>query len=251
MTRPRRPIARYLPAGVLALACAVCVPAAGLAQTASAQRDAVARELARERDLRGIEVSLDDEQRVLLTGNLPTLWVKMQAIERALEVSGGREVVSELTLPRAESDEDLAEDVTKAIQNYEYYTVFDYITGRIDNGVVTLDGKVTSIPEKSSDLTERVAKVRGVQDLQNRIETMTPSRSDDNLRFRVAQVIFRHPSFERFAGMINPPFHIIVDNSIVTLIGYVQTQIEMIEIQQLVSQVQGILRVENRLQTVR
>ena len=47
-------------------------------------------------------------------------------------------MVSEITLPPAESDEDLVEDVSSAVVRYPYYTVFDYLDGRIDNGVVTL-----------------------------------------------------------------------------------------------------------------
>ncbi|MEE8129974.1 MAG: BON domain-containing protein [Vicinamibacterales bacterium] len=50
--------------------------------------------------------------------------------------------------------------------------------------------------------------------------------------------------------MPNPPFHIIVDNSVVTLVGYVQSAIELHEIQRIVAQTQGILRVENQLHEV-
>ena len=114
-----------------------------------------------------------------------------------------------------------------------------------------ISGKVTAFPDKSNDLTERVARVRGVQDIQNRIETMAPSRSDDELRSRLARRIFSHRSFERFGSMPNPPFHVVVENGIVTLIGYVQSHIEKIEIQQLVASTPGILRVDNKLETLR
>ena len=49
----------------------------------------------------------------------------------------------------------------------------------------------------------------------------------------------------------SPPFQIVVHNSIVTLVGYVQTQAELIEMQRVVAQTQGVLRVENQLQTLR
>ena len=51
--------------------------------------------------------------------------------------------------------------------------------------------------------------------------------------------------------MTNPPFHIIVNNSVVTLVGYVQSRIEYIEMQRIVAQTQGVLRVDNQLQTIR
>jgi osmotically-inducible protein OsmY len=211
----------------------------------------VARALAGERDFQNIEVSLDADGRVLLTGDLPVLWVKLRAIERALEAAGGLEIVSDLTVPEAESDEALAEAVAEAIQRYANYTVFDYISGSIKDGAVMLSGKVTAVQDKAADLTERVARVRGVQDIQNRIETMMPSRSDDELRSSLARRIFSHPSFERFRNSPNPPFHVVVDHGIVTLIGYVQSQIEMLEIQQIVGFTHGILRVDNQLETLR
>lgn len=236
---------------VFAFAIAASASAVGIAQSGTAQRDAVARALAGERDFRNIEVSLDADGRILLTGDLPVLWVKLRAIERALEAAGGQEIVSELTVPEAESDEALAEAVAEAIQGYAYYTVFDYISGSIEDGAVMLSGKVTAVPDKSADLTERVARVRGVRDIQNRIETITLLRSDDELRFRLARRIFSHPSFERFGNRPNPPFHIVVDHGIVTLVGYVQSRIEMLEIQQIVASTQGILRIDNQLETLR
>ena len=51
--------------------------------------------------------------------------------------------------------------------------------------------------------------------------------------------------------MTNPPFHIVVDNGVVTLVGYVQGQIEWIEMQRIVAQTFGVLRVENQLETLR
>jgi len=90
-----------------------------------------------------------------------------------------------------------------------------------------------------------------VQNIENQIEVMTPSRADDELRARLARRIFGHPSFQRYGSMPNPPFHVVVHNGIVTLVGYVQSQIEMLEIQQLVGFTQGILRVDNQLETLR
>jgi len=230
-----------------ASASAVALSQSGTAQSGTTQRDAVRRALAGEDDFRNIDVSVDDDGRVLLTGDLPVLLVKMRAIERALEAVGGQEIVSELAVPEAESDEALAEAVAESVQ----YTIFDYISASIEDGTVVLWGKVTAVPDKVADLTERVARVRGVQNIENQIEVMTPSRADDELRARLARRIFGHPSFQRYGSMPNPPFHVVVHNGIVTLVGYVQSQIEMLEIQQLVGFTQGILRVDNQLETLR
>ncbi len=200
------------------------------------------------RALRDVDVSVQGSE-VTLSGTVPNLWAKEEAIGRALEVEGVVTVASELIIPSADSDETLVQDVVKAIQDYEYYTVFDYIDGNITNGVVTLIGYVTSTPDKKGDIGERVARVRGVQQLENQIEVITPSSGDENLRRTIAAQVFGHESFQRFASMPNPPFHIIVNRSVVTLVGVVQSEIEKLEMVRIVQHTQGILRVEDLLTT--
>ena len=105
--------------------------------------------------------------------------------------------------------------------------------------------------DKASEIFERVAKIRGVQDVQSSIKTLPPSQSDQRLRSNIARRVFRSSHFQRVAGMLNPPFHIIVHNSVVTLVGYVQGEIEQRELVRIVTQTQGVLRVENQLLRVR
>ena len=121
----------------------------------------------------------------------------------------------------------------------------------MDGGRVFLSGRVTPHRAKADEIFERVAKVKGVQDVQSDIMTLPPSQNDRSLRRAIAWRVFSSTHFERFASMRNPPFHIIVHNSIVTLVGYVQGQIELIELQRIVAQTQGVLRVENQLEKVR
>ena len=220
----------------------------GAAQTTTRLEREVREELRGERDLRRLDVTVAGSE-VTLTGELETFWSKSEAIRRTLEVDGVETVVSEIELPPAESDQKLVEEVVKAMQRYAYYTVFDYLDGRINAGVVTLMGKVTPERDKAGELFERVAKIRGVQDVQNQIETMTPSSGDDNLRRTIARRIFSNAHFQRFSTQSNPPFHIIVENSVVTLLGYVQSDIERLEMEGIVRRTSGILRVINLLQT--
>lgn len=202
------------------------------------------------RDLRRIEISVLGNE-ATLSGQVPHFWAKDQAIKRALDVDGIETVVSELELPEGESDNDIAEDIAKTIQRYAHYTMWDHIIGRVNGGNVSLGGRVTPDRTKADDLFERVAKIKGVQDVQNDILTLPPSQSDRNLRRLIARQLFSNTHFERFATMVNPPFHIVVHNGIITLVGYVQTQIELIEMQRIVAQTNGVLRVENQLQKLR
>ena len=242
---------RHLPAAahtvlVLCVFGASVFPAA--AQTTTRIAREIREQLRGERDLRRLEVTVAGSE-ATLTGKLETFWFKSEAIRRTLEVDGVETVVSEIELPPAESDQKLVEEVVKAMQRYAYYTVFDYLDGRINAGVVTLIGKVTPERDKAGELFERGAKIRGVQDVQNQIETMTPSSGDNNLRRTVARRIFSNAHFQRFSTQSNPPFHIIVENSVVTLLGYVQSDIERLEMEGIVRQTSGILRVINLLQT--
>ena len=242
---------RHAPAAAHAL-LVVCAFGASLipatAQTSTRIEREVREELRGERDLRRLDVTVRGTE-VSLTGKLETFWSKSEAIRRTLEVDGVETVISEIEIPPAESDQQLAEEIVKAMQRYPYYTVFDYLDGRINGGVATLMGKVTPERDKAGELFERVAKIPGVQDVQNRIETLTPSSGDDNLRRVIARAIFRSAHFQRFSTQPNPPFHIIVDKSVVTLIGYVQGEIERREMEQIVRHTQGVLRVVNELQT--
>ena len=219
-------------------------------QTAQQLEREVHESLRGEGDLRRIEVSVQGSE-ATLSGRVPTFWAKDQAIKRALDVDGIETVVSELEIPAVEDDSDLAEDVAKAVQRYPYYTIWDDITGSVNGGRVSLSGRVTPDRAKADEIFERVAKVKGVQDVQSDIMTLPPSQSDRNLRRAIARRVFSSMHFERFATMSNPPFHIIVHNSIITLVGYVQGQIELIEMQRIVAQTEGVLRVENRLEKLR
>ncbi len=190
------------------------------------------------------------ENVVSLSGSVPNLWAKEAAIEGARAFSPVHGVVTDaLKIGSAESAAVLAEDVVEAIRDYGYYTVFDFVSWSINHGVVTLTGQVTATPDKKGDIGRRVARVRGVQELQNDLEILSPSRGDQALRRAIAYQVFTHPFFERLASMPNPPFHIIVNNSVVSLVGVVQCQIDKIEMERIAGQTQGVLRVENRLVT--
>ena len=75
----------------------------------------------------------------------------------------------------------LADRISSAITQYTRYTVFDDLGGTVDNGVVTLTGKVT-MPYKRDDLEKRVARIDGVKTVKNEISVLPVSIYDDQLR---------------------------------------------------------------------
>ena len=123
------------------------------------------------------------------------------------------------------SDTQIASDVGKQINRYSQFTIFDDVNGSVENGVVTLTGKVT-MPYKKNDIERRVMKVDGVLSVDNRIEVLPVSQFDDELRFRIARAIYGNSAFWHYASMVNPPIHIVVKHGRVRLTGVVQNNVE-------------------------
>jgi hyperosmotically inducible periplasmic protein len=216
---------------------------------ASATVAAVTRALSGNGELRRLKVTVEGSE-VTLTGRLPNLWHKMDAVKRALKVDGIKTVRLDVELPRQESDKDLALFLGAAIDRYPYYTMFDYLDAVIRNGVVTLTGWVTPEGKKSAEIEEEVAKVRGVQEIKNEIVTLTPSQNDESIREDLLDRISSSEYFEQFANVHNPPFRIVVQNGNVTLYGRVQGEVERRQLETFARYTSGVLKVQNNLQTI-
>ena len=133
-----------------------------------------------------------------------------------------------LAVPAAAQDRPsrrLADDIARAVSSYGRLTIFDDVSGTVDNGVVTLRGKVT-MPYKKHDIGDRISRIDGVKEVANLIDVLPVSPQDDNLRYRIARAIYRNPSFWNYAAMANPPIHIIVEGGRVRLTGVVNSNVE-------------------------
>src|ERR1051325_4565616 len=99
------------------------------------------------------------------------------------------------SVARAEiSDADLGERVVNSIQQYSRFSMFDDISIRVDNRVVTLMGRVTA-PIKRDEIEKRVAKIDGIKTLINEIKVLPLSPYDADLRLRIARAIYTNPGF--------------------------------------------------------
>jgi hyperosmotically inducible protein len=141
----------------------------------------------------------------------------------------------------------VADDIERAVRQYAQYTIFDDVSGRVDGGVVILDGKVT-MPYKKSDLERIVGRIDGVRELKSTIAVLPVSNYDDELRSRVSRAIYGNPSFWTYAAMANPPIHIIVENGRVTLTGVVNSEVDRALARSLATGL-GELSVKNQLRT--
>lgn len=141
----------------------------------------------------------------------------------------------------------IAEDIVRTVNTYSSFTIFDDVSVAVENGLVTLTGKVT-MPYKRNEIGKRVAEIKGVQEVANRIEVLPVSTYDDDLRYRIARAIYGSPSFWTYATMANPPIHIIVERGRVTLTGVVNTNVERMLARSLATG-WGELSVSNELRT--
>ena len=111
-------------------------------------------------------------------------------------------------------------DVSRQVHQCPYFTIFEAVHAGVDNGVVTLTGKVT-VPYKSAEIAKRVGKVDGVRRVQNKLQVLPASTFDDQLRVGIARAIYSHPSLSQYGMGSNPSIHVIVERGRVTLDGVV------------------------------
>lgn len=141
----------------------------------------------------------------------------------------------------------LTADIVRSVNTYPRFTVFDDVRFSVEDGLVTLDGKVT-MPYKRDEIARRVSGIPGVREVVNRIDVLPVSVQDEALRRRIARAIYGHPSFWHYAAMANPPIHIVVERGHVTLTGVVQNNVERLLARSLAAG-RGELAVTNELKT--
>lgn len=138
-------------------------------------------------------------------------------------------------------------DVSKAVNHYTQFTIFDNVDVVVRDGTVTLTGDVT-MPYKREEIEKRVVKVDGVRQVRNQIKVLPVSPSDDQLRYRIARAIYDDPNFWNYAIGPNPPIHIIVEHGRVTLTGVVNNDTDRLIARTLAHQFPA-MSVKNDLKT--
>jgi len=122
-------------------------------------------------------------------------------------------------------DDILAKRACDAVHAYVHYSIFDSVTAGARNGVVTLDGRVTSI-EKKKQIAASVGRTPGVSRVNDQIQVLPESALDVELRRTIANAIYGHPTFWPYASMVRPPIHIVVEHGAVRLTGTVASDAE-------------------------
>ena len=117
----------------------------------------------------------------------------------------------------------LTKEVRHQLVLLPWYSVFDNLAYKVNGYKVTLLGQVTQPTLK--DAAGKVVKgIEGVESVENDIEVLPLSPSDDQIRRAEFRAIYSFPTFDRYSIQAVPPIHIIVKNGHVTLEGVVATQ---------------------------
>ena len=127
----------------------------------------------------------------------------------------------------AQTSHSAADRVTKEVRHelvmLPYYGVFDNLSYRVDGPKITLLGQVTR-PTLKSDAENVVKTIEGVGTVDNQIEVLPLSASDDRVRRAAYRAIFSKAPLQRYQLSAVPPIHIIVKNGNITLEGVVANE---------------------------
>ena len=198
-----------------------------------------------EKSITGVSVVVN-ERVVTLTGTVTSLWAKNEAADQARRIDDVVSVVSQLTIMRAEADEVIAGEIATQVQRYVFYSIFDDIAVGVDQGVVTLTGRVT-MPFKAGAIEDLASRVKGVQAVKNDVRELPVSTFDDQLRYAIASQIYRDPMYWSYAIQATPPIPVIVEHGRVRLTGMVKSEIERRQAEIIARGTFGVLGVENEL----
>lgn len=125
--------------------------------------------------------------------------------------------------PSQKSEDRIMKEVRHELVTLPYYGVFDNLAFRVDGSKVTLLGEVTR-PTLKSDSESAVKRIEGVETVDNQIEVLPLSPSDDRIRLATYRAIYSKSQLQRYQLSAVPPIHILVKNGNITLEGVVASE---------------------------
>lgn len=140
----------------------------------------------------------------------------------------------------------LEEQVRVALVTIPFVTVFDDLSFRIDDGVVTLLGQASQ-PIVMDYAESAVKDLPGVKGVKDQIELLPESPFDDRIRWQTLRALNRTPSLYRYFLGTYPSIRIVVKNGHVTLDGAVENAMDSQLAFMAANQVPNVFSVTNDL----
>jgi osmotically-inducible protein OsmY len=194
-----------------------------------------------------VQVSVQNKV-ITLTGTVQTLALREQALKDASSVGKGYRIKNSLVLAKTDlTPEQIAGSVIKAIDNSDSYGIYDWVGLEVTKeGMVTLKGWVY-VPQHRAEFVRIAQGTLGVTKVVDELTPVFGADSDNRLRLQTARLIYTRPVMRDFAHSTGP-IHILVENSVVTLVGTVKTLGDRSSIENLVRDNSGALSVINELE---
>lgn len=172
-----------------------------------------------------IDVSVDDGE-VTLGGQVESRGMQKKVVRLTRGVDDVIQVHDRITVRDvAVTDQELADQISKRVGNDAFFGVFDWVEGRVEDRVAILEGAVREAWKKEH-FAEVAESIPGVQDVQNNIEVLPYSVTDDRIRVSLARQIYSDPVFYGQQFGAQEPIHIIVDHGNVRLEGAVNNAVQ-------------------------
>ncbi len=197
-----------------------------------------------------VSISVDGKD-VVLSGTVELYAAKEAADNRVRHVKGIKGIDNEIRVAGPQVEDTVLRDKLAKGLTYDRVgygtTAFNSLTIGVQNGVVTLGGTVYWPPDRDSAIA-LVANTPGVKDIVDNIKVAPVSPMDDQLRLRLAQVIYGTPQLQKYAMDPAKPIRITVINGNVTLTGMVDDQMDKDVAGIRANSVSGVFKVTNDLQ---
>jgi osmotically-inducible protein OsmY len=188
-------------------------------------------------------------QVVTLNGTVRLFAHKEEAQRKAHDIDHVEMVRNDIQVAGKDvSDQELREQLANKLR-YDRIgqgIIYNALTLDVNNGAVTVGGKVRDEPDKASALSI-VETTPGVKDVHDNIEVLPTSIADDDLRVRLAQHIYSAPGLQKYASDPQAPIRIVVDRGRVTLYGVVNSEADKTIAGIRAREVSGSFAVENQL----
>jgi hyperosmotically inducible periplasmic protein len=140
----------------------------------------------------------------------------------------------------------IAKEVKHELVMLPGHGVFDNLNYRVDGTTVTLLGQVTN-PALKSSAAIAVKKIEGVANVDNQIEILPDSATDDRIRNAAYRALYSKEALNVYQLNAVAPIHIIVKNANVTLIGAVKNETDKNLAGAAANGVLGVAKVTNNL----
>jgi len=192
----------------------------------------------------------------------------------AMILSLGLVCVPAAALTQTAQEKKLTEEVRKRLARLSELRAFDWISYKVEGTKVTLLG-YASRPSLSTSAEKEVSRIKGVTEVDNKLEVLPVSPSDDDIRTEAYARIYTNPVLQRYApggGVTRSGFmdeaatimhwgldssmsmqgphqiHIIVKHGHLVLIGQLANQLEKQSAEAMVNNISGVFSVQNLIQ---